>query len=391
MGNHTQLDGSVIASTADADKNRLNTGTFGWSDIRNKAEYSSEQQSVGASSGGSIGSQFAGNLANTLLVGSNRGEAASSTTHSAVSEGELIIRNGEAQQQDVATLNRDVENANNALSQIFDKEKEQQRLRQAQLIGEIGSQTMDIIRTEGQLKATQAAREELAQQGIAHPTAEQIQASESYKEVMNQYGTGSDLQRAAQAVTAALQGLAGGDMGAALAGAAAPYLAQTIKQVAGDNDTARLMAHAVLGAVVAQAQGSSAVAGGLGAITAEVAAGLIAEQLFGQRDTSQLSEEQKQTVSALATLAGGIAGGIGGGDAAGAVAGAQGGKNAVENNELLPPGLMQYGQAVTSHGQLLLEQGASPEEISAALRDHARGLGFEGPDPVAGMLKAGGC
>src|SRR5690606_3438325 len=127
VGNHTQLDGSVIASTADADKNRLNTGTFGWSDIRNKAEYSSEQQSVGASSGGSMGSQIAGDLANTVPVGSKRAEAAISTAHSAVSEGELIIRNGEAQQQDVATLNRDVDNANNALSLIFDKEKEQQR------------------------------------------------------------------------------------------------------------------------------------------------------------------------------------------------------------------------------------------------------------------------
>ncbi|WP_325169904.1 hypothetical protein [Pseudomonas sp. Au-Pse12] len=29
VGKHTQLDGSVIASTAEADKNRLSTGTLG--------------------------------------------------------------------------------------------------------------------------------------------------------------------------------------------------------------------------------------------------------------------------------------------------------------------------------------------------------------------------
>lgn len=52
--------------------------------------------------------------------------------------------------------------------------------------------------------------------------------------------------------------------------------------------------------------------------------------------------------------------------------------------------MTQYGQAVTSHGQHLLEKGASPEEISAVLRDHAIGLGFEGPDPVTGLLIAGG-
>lgn len=78
---------------------------------------------------------------------------------------------------------------------------------------------------------------------------------------MGKYGTGGDYQKAAQAVTAALQGLAGGDIGSALAGASSPYVAGVIKQVAGDNDTARIMAHAVLGAVVAQAQGNSAAAG----------------------------------------------------------------------------------------------------------------------------------
>ncbi|WP_426769463.1 hemagglutinin repeat-containing protein, partial [Pseudomonas aeruginosa] len=39
VGKHTQLDGSVIASTAEAEKNRLSTGSLGWSEIRNKAEY----------------------------------------------------------------------------------------------------------------------------------------------------------------------------------------------------------------------------------------------------------------------------------------------------------------------------------------------------------------
>ncbi|MEB0109725.1 hypothetical protein QN409_25750, partial [Pseudomonas sp. MH9.3] len=42
VGNHTQLDGSVIASTATPDKNRLSTSTLGWSVLKNKAEYSSK-------------------------------------------------------------------------------------------------------------------------------------------------------------------------------------------------------------------------------------------------------------------------------------------------------------------------------------------------------------
>uniref|UniRef100_UPI0007899975 hemagglutinin repeat-containing protein n=1 Tax=Erwinia persicina TaxID=55211 RepID=UPI0007899975 len=36
---HTQLDGAVIASTAESDRNRLDTGTLGWSDIHNQADF----------------------------------------------------------------------------------------------------------------------------------------------------------------------------------------------------------------------------------------------------------------------------------------------------------------------------------------------------------------
>lgn len=79
----------------------------------------------------------------------------------------------------------------------------------------------DIVRTEGQLKADQEASKELEEKGIYRP------GSNASKEDVDKgkYDTGSDYQRVAQAVTAALQGLAGGDIGSALAGASAPYLA----------------------------------------------------------------------------------------------------------------------------------------------------------------------
>ncbi len=64
-----------------------------------------------------------------------------------MSEGGLLLRDTAKQVQYITTLSRDVEQANNALSPIFNKEKEQKRLKQAQLIGEIGAQVMDIVRT----------------------------------------------------------------------------------------------------------------------------------------------------------------------------------------------------------------------------------------------------
>ncbi|EKN6263316.1 hemagglutinin, partial [Yersinia enterocolitica] len=59
-------------------------------------------------------------------MGGNSGDA-SSTTIAAVSDGTITVRDTDKQQQNVADLSRDVEHANNALSPIFDKEKEQNR------------------------------------------------------------------------------------------------------------------------------------------------------------------------------------------------------------------------------------------------------------------------
>ncbi|WP_443701157.1 hemagglutinin repeat-containing protein, partial [Pseudomonas sp.] len=330
VGNHTQLDGSVIASTAEVDKNRLSTGTLGWSDIKNEAEYKSQMQSASVSSSSDGSGGFTSNMPSGTLIAYNHGGSASGTTSSAVSNGTLDIRDPAKQQQNVATLSHDVEHANDSISPIFDKEKEQKRLQQVKLISEIGTQVSDIVRTQGELNAEKVARKELASQGNEKPTQEQIRAAKSYKEAMEPYGTGGDYQRATQAVTAALQGLAGGDIGSALAGASAPYLANFIKQQTEDNDTARIMAQAVLGAVVAKTQGNSAAAGAAGAATGE----LIAAQLYPSIKREDLSEAQKQTISALSTLAAGFIGGAVGGDLAGAAAGAQSGKNATENNEL---------------------------------------------------------
>ncbi|WP_338479156.1 VENN motif pre-toxin domain-containing protein [Pseudomonas trivialis] len=330
VGNHTQLDGSVIASTATPDKNRLSTGTLGWSVLKNKAEYSSKLQSASVSTGSDGSGAFISNMPTGTLIAFNHGDSDSGTTSSAISNGTLDIRDPAKQQQDVATLSHDVEHANGSISPIFDKEKEQKRLRQVQLIADIGAQTVDIVHTQGELNAKEAGRKELAGKGNDQPTPEQIAASDAYKKVMADYGVGGDYPRVAQAVTAALQGLVGGDIGSAIAGASAPYVAQVIKKTTGDNTALNTMVHAVLGAVVAQVQGNSALAGGAGAATGE----LIAHQLYPNTKTADLTQEQRETVVALSGLAAGLAGGVAGGDLSGAVTGAQAGTNAVQNNYL---------------------------------------------------------
>ncbi|EOK9405111.1 VENN motif pre-toxin domain-containing protein, partial [Escherichia coli] len=339
-GQHTQLNGAVIASTATADKNRLDTGTLGFSDIENRADYKVEHQSVGISTGGSIGGQFAGNMANNLLVGANHEGHADSTTQSAVSAGNITIRDTKSQKQDVADLNRDAAHANQTLSPIFDREKEQQRLQQAQLIGEIGNQVADIARTEGQIAGEKAKRDPAALnqaraelEAAGKPFTEQDVAQRAYNNGMaaSGFGTGGKYQQAIQAATAAVQGLAGGNLSAALAGGAVPYIAEIIKQTTPDG-AGRVATHAVVNAALSLAQGKNALAGAAGAATGEVV-GMIATQMYG-KPVSELSETEKQTVSTLATVAAGLAGGLVGDSGGAAVAGAQSGKTTVENNYL---------------------------------------------------------
>ncbi|CAK9886706.1 MAG: 16S rRNA endonuclease CdiA [Candidatus Erwinia impunctatus] len=330
VGGHTQLNGAVIGSTATADNNRLDTGTLGFSNITNQAEYKVEHQSAGIGTSGSIGSQFLGNAANNLLIGAANEGSASSTTYSAMSEGSLVVRDTVNQQQDICTLSRDVEHANQTLSPIFDKEKEQNRLKEAQLIGEIGSQAADIARTQGDISGLSEAKK-------VHPglSAEELRNTDVYKTEMAKYGTGSAIQQGIQAAKAAVQGLAGGDIGKALAGGASPYLAEVIHRQTTNadgtlNKEANLMAHAVLGAALAAVQGNNALGGAAAGVTAE----FVAQQMYPGIPVDRLTEEQKQTISTLSTLAAGLAGGLIGDSTADTVGAAQIGKNAVENNYL---------------------------------------------------------
>ncbi|MFQ6293147.1 VENN motif pre-toxin domain-containing protein [Yersinia enterocolitica] len=342
----------------------------------------------------------------------NSGDA-SSTTHAAISDGSITLRNTEKQQQNVADLSRDVEHANNALTPIFDQEKEQNRLREINLIGEIGNQVADIARTQGKIaeekalkdpKAIQAAKDALAENGNLTPTNKQL-VEQIRNTASASYGTGSDLQRAIQAATAITQGLTGDNLGQALASGSAPYLAHEIsKYLPADQSLgANLMAHAVLGAVVGHFNGNATV-GAISAFTAEAAAPAIIKAMGWDKDS--LTEKQKQTVSALATLAAGLAGGLVGDSSSSAVAGAQAGKNAVENNALsslgdifgsqgakyfegagsLEKGLLQNSNLTDQEKKTIRDQyikGDLPEDVIKAILENN-----PGSDTVMALLNA---
>jgi filamentous hemagglutinin len=250
----------------------------------------------------------------------------------------------------VADLSRDTEHANDSISAIFDKEKEQKRLQTAQLAGEISGQMTNIVTTMGDIKGLEKAQSaknaETLPAGATEKQRrewlEKMRDSPEYQAEMKQWGIGSTSQKVAQTVGSILTGLVTGNAGQAVAGGLNPWAAQLIKKettdASGNVDVAtNAMAHAVWGAVSSQMSGGSAAAGAAGAFSGELATRYIAEKYWGA-DTPEkiaaLGQEDREQLSLLGTLAAGLAGGMVGNSSAAATSGAIAGKNAAENNFL---------------------------------------------------------
>ncbi|EJM04483.1 hemagluttinin repeat protein, partial [Pseudomonas sp. GM102] len=345
VGKNTTLQGGVIASDASADKNVLSTDRLIVSDIKNVSEISAQSGgvSVSGSYGGGAASASVGGLYGVALTDSDK-----SKTRSAVSEGTIIVRNPEGA-SDLVGLNRDTANANQQIDKP-DTEAMNERVELIKSAIELTKGISDAIAAAKMKEAedpnsetSKIAIQKLKDQGFVNPTAEQIS-----QQIQRDYGMGSSFQKAAQAVTSIVQGVLSGNIAGAFAGAAAPYIAQAIRDATEGDKTANLMAHAVLGALVAKANGNSALAGAVGAVAAEEIARIIKEELYGGASNESLTSEQKQTISSLATLVAGIGGAFTGTDSLDAVAAALGGKNAVENNGLSDKDVMNIARELSA-------------------------------------------
>ncbi|MBW0869268.1 contact-dependent inhibition toxin CdiA [Citrobacter amalonaticus] len=168
VGKHTQLDGAVIASTATADKNSLDTGTLGWRDINNSAEYRSDTKGI---IGGYAGDRNGSGGGAIPIIGIGVHDDASGTTHSAIADGTITIRDKENQQQDVADLSRDTDKANGHIDKIFDKEKIQEQQELAGLFGQMANQAA------GDLGAQMGWGEYSAEKAAIHGIIGALQAS----------------------------------------------------------------------------------------------------------------------------------------------------------------------------------------------------------------------
>ncbi|RPD83179.1 hypothetical protein EGK75_13210 [Neisseria weixii] len=99
--------------------------------------------------------------------------------------------------------------------------------------------------------------------------------------------------------------------------------------------TAHILAHAVLGAATAAAGEHNALAGAISAGGAEAAAPVIGKWLYGKDKGSDLTAEEKETVTVITNLLGTATGGAVGNSTANAVQGSLNAQSAVKNNSQL--------------------------------------------------------
>ncbi|WP_193014346.1 MULTISPECIES: VENN motif pre-toxin domain-containing protein [Gammaproteobacteria] len=297
------------------------------------------------------------NMGHALAMAGNHSDSAENTTQSAVSQGTWTVRDSDNQQQDIAQLSQDTDNAHSTLNKIFDKEKEQNRQQKQQLVGEIGAQVIDLATTVDTIRGTNQAKADSKLNNLSDTAYDNLyqalsetndnvterdiqnhlfqQALQDYTN-QSDFGTGGKYTRAIQAITAFTQGVMGNNIVTAIANGSAPYLANEVKnQIQGnsvESDIQRTIAHGLLNAGLALAKGENAVVQASGAMTGETV-GILSHSFYG-KTPEKLTETEKQNISGWATLASGIVGGLISDNSAGVANAAQAGKVVVENNFL---------------------------------------------------------
>ena len=134
VGENTDLKGGIISSAAEADKNKLSTGTLTFKDIQNKADYKAGGAGIKVNKNNDADYNEKGITPDIGMPASGEAE---STTKATISKGTIEIRDKDKQKQDIEKLNRDTKNSLNKLGEIFDKTKIEERQELANLFGEL--------------------------------------------------------------------------------------------------------------------------------------------------------------------------------------------------------------------------------------------------------------
>ncbi|MGS1279335.1 hemagglutinin repeat-containing protein [Stenotrophomonas maltophilia] len=350
---HVNLVGGAIASTH-AGNSELTAGSLTFTDLQNHMDYTASSGSISGGAGGQMGSWAPkpGTAAPRGGPGLSMMEKGSdsSSTLATLTEGNITIGGKQTSAAELG-INTDASGAHRALDALPDASKllaDQQAM--AAGAGTVMATSQQIawdVQAYQSKKATQAYYDGLSsddKKAFNALSAEQRDTvltanSQAYNDA-KKWGDGGEYSRALGAVTTALVGgVAGQGAGQVASNALAPYAAYFIgskldsNHGSDPNAALQLLSHAVLGALLAEANGGSAGTGAVSAAGGELAAKVLTNTLTGG-NPSELSPEQKEMVLALSQAVGALAGGLSGQDLAGIALNAGIAKNSVENNFL---------------------------------------------------------
>ena len=220
------------------------------------------------------------------------------------------------------------------------------------MIGDISNNAINIATYNEREKINKLSLEKFKAEekyGKSSTQAQEIgkQITAIQNDIDGTYGIGSKTGMAIRAVTAALQAAAQNDTAGSLVAFASPYLNKTIHEMtAGDtakDKATNLMAHALLSAVEFQVTGKDPLTGAVAGVTGEVTAQILTQAIYN-KTPNQLTANEKENISTLSQLAGGLAAALTakangttaeqGGSFLAATSGAGTAKRAVENNYL---------------------------------------------------------
>jgi len=426
------LKGGAIVSTATKDKNDLTTNRLTFSNIENQSQY--DATTVSLSGGTSLGKGKTGdskastptnndNWRNATSFGpslpQHESDKDSSTTYATLSEGNIKVGSKSTTVEqlgihsDASTANRAVETLPN-LQTILDKQKTVadatstiaaasrtyalDQIKNATAEKEaIGKQIASQLSPEEQikLKGMSAADKDayLAQYGVYDA------ALANEKAVTQQWGLGGNKGRALNAVTTVITGALGGQTDIQVAAnTLAPYAANMIGEKFGHgedkNKAAQLASHAILGATLAYLNGGNPAAGGGAAIASEAAADYLANQYndgntainpeTGKFDANLLSENIKSSIRDLTAAIGAVVGGTVGDSASNTQLAGVIGQNAVENNEMGFPTIVNpdWASGAESLTKFAKDKNLSQKETQKLLSEYTKGKVPTGYDPV---------
>jgi filamentous hemagglutinin len=362
---NADLTGALITSSEKAEeegRNRLTTGTLTARDLENHSAYEAEGFNIGASggfTGGGLGEGYApqgGKGRNedgtqktgrdSVVAGSGMGYGRDSDEEASVTQSGINTRNitltdeesqkfltGKSATETIASLytttTTETAEANSGkLENNFDRERVQDEIAlQIAVTQEFGA---NVQYAQGRFREQEKELRDQAK--AAEAAGDFAQAAKLYGEAKGWQEGEVLLNMLAGGLTAPTDS-AGGILASTLAPGISYGIGQYFKEQGTEGSAAHLLAHAILGGAVAAAGGNDALTGALAAGGAEAMAPLLSNYLYG-KDASDLDPEQKETLSAIASLAGNAIGGMLGNSAADVIGGGQAARAAVENNYL---------------------------------------------------------